>query len=312
MWQEWLLSPFYRWESWRSQKSQRPDQGQAAHKWCSGYWHFSFKNRVYDCQIYVITHTEINKILIKGLWRWKRFKTTISVVVVVFQKPMNEICSCNDIKTSPGNLVSLISVLVTLLLTQAELGHRVAVGIIRLGDGGCWTREVLLYFVSYILQASEQSYQPNSSTWAVGKLGKLSEVKVKEFPVFGQSDSQILKARAIWRFFFFFFLTLYQLWSNLVFISYLHSLKLSWLLVITPSPSSKALPKQNAKWQHLVFLGDSIWQSLQPASPAPGLRWQSHVEHCCVLNGNNRMGSEIQLGHFFLEKLTTCRPWLTR
>lgn len=168
MWEKQWLFPFYRWESWRSKKFQRPAaQSQSAHEWCSGYWHFCFKNTVYGCQIYVITHTEINKILIKGLWGLKRFKT-ISVVVAVFQKHLNKICSCNYVKTSPGNLFSLISVLVTPLLTRTELGHRAAVGVIRLGNGDGWTREVTLYFVSRILQISEQSYQSDPSpTWVV-------------------------------------------------------------------------------------------------------------------------------------------------
>lgn len=99
--QKWLFFPFYRWETWCSRKFKRPARSQSVHKWCSEYWHFCFKNTVYGFQIYVITHTGAHKLLIKGLRGLKRFKITVSVVPVLFQKHLNKICSYNCMKTSP-------------------------------------------------------------------------------------------------------------------------------------------------------------------------------------------------------------------
>lgn len=75
-------------------------------------------------------------------------------------------------------------------------------------------------------------------------------------PVSGQNDSQILKAMATC--FCFFFLTRYQLWSNLLFIFYFHSIKLLWLLVQHPllpprlTKNARQVPMVCFSWrQHL-------------------------------------------------------------
>lgn len=186
-------------------------------------------------------------------------------------------------KTSPGNLFSWISVLVTLFLTQAERRHRVAVGINQAAEW--WGLSEGGHAVFHILSST--------NIWAMWPTRLLSWVAANATwvwkavrghgygnPVFGQNDSQILKARPLKGFVLFCVLPLIINFGSTCFLFCFHSIKLSWLLLITPSPSSKAYQSRTSSASGSFFLGASTWQSLEPASSAAGAKM---TKSCWIL-----------------------------
>lgn len=101
-------------------------------------------------------------------------------------------------------------------------------------------------------------------------------------PVSAQNDSQILKAMATCFLFFFF-------WLGISFGPTCFSFSIFTALNSYGSCCNilsflQGSQKLHAKCQWFVFLGNSICQSLEPASSATGPRLQSHSEHCSALN----------------------------
>lgn len=103
----------------------------------------------------------------------------------------------------------------------------------------------------------------------------------------------------------------YQLWFHLLFIFCFHSIKLSWLLLITPSPSSRAYQSRTSSASGSFFSAMALGSLWSPPAPQLGPRWQSHAEYCSAFSCNSRLGFGTRR-EFFLGQLTVYQPWLVR